>query len=340
MKLRKITLMLTVALLICLTGCKTSKPTIQIDDLTTTSKIMVKKNSITPDENLHTISIENKEQVSHICDDFMNLSLVEDENYKSTSYVDDQAAEYEFVFYDAEDEVVKTIMITWLNLLYYNDKYYKSQNKDFDISYVEAMFEHTYTWYRSKKGHYKLYTCGCKNDEKIISHSDSDKDGYCDICKYNFESNLTESGLNTTSIYYPSYNTGPEIFDLFRDEDQNISRYLIIDNSEQYFELLSKLPNSGIIEKSSNYELFTETKAKLFFTSNVIIIKLRFISGTLDFVPVNYFYEHQSHEMNIEYPKIPKGMIAVDDVFLGYAIDIIECPKEYFKTLTIENLSE
>ena len=44
--------------------------------------------------------------------------------------------------------------------------------------------------------------------------------------------------------------------------------------------------------------------------------------------------------MNIEYPKIPKGMIAVEDVFLGYAIDIIECPKEYFKTLTIENLSE
>ena len=33
----------------CITGCKTSKPTIQIDDLTTTSKIVVKKNSETID---------------------------------------------------------------------------------------------------------------------------------------------------------------------------------------------------------------------------------------------------------------------------------------------------
>ncbi len=323
-----------------ITGCKTSKPTIQIDNLTTTSKIVVKKNSETIDENLHTINIENKDQINNICNDFMSLSLVEDETYIYVSYVDPQAANYEFIFYNGEDEVVKTITITWLNLLYYNNKYYKSQNKNFDINYVEAMFEHTYTWYRSKEGHYKLYTCGCKNDEKFISHNDSDDDGCCDICKYKLDSNLTESGLNTTSMFYSNHNMGPEILDFFRGEDQTVKKYLIIDDSKQYFEIFSKLPSGGIIEKPTTYKLFTETKATLFFTNNVIIIKLRFISGSIDFVPVNYFYEHQSHNINMEYLKLSKGTIVVKEVFLGCALDIIECPKEYFKLLTQESIMD
>lgn len=165
-----------------------------------------------------------------------------------------------------------------------------------------------------------------------------DDDGCCDICKYKLDSNLTESGLNTTSMFYPNHNTGPEILDFFRGEDQTVKKYLIIDDSKQYFEIFSKLPSGGIIEKSSTYKLFTETKATLFFTNNVIIIKLRFISGSIDFVPVNYFYEHQSHNINMEYRKLSKGTIVVKDVFLGCALDIIECPKEYFKLLTQESI--
>ena len=40
----------------------------------------------------------------------------------------------------------------------------------------------------------------------------------------------------------------------------------------------------------------------------------------------------------MEYLKLSKGTIVVKDVFLGCALDIIECPKEYFKLLTQESI--
>ena len=107
------------------------------------------------------------------------------------------------------------------------------------------------------------------------------------------------------------------------------TKYLIIDNSKLYFQVFSKLPNASSLSQET--ELFSQEMADAFFEHNVIVLHLRFISGTMAFVPVNYYYNVNEKTIAMEYINdVPEVVL---EVFLGNTIDIITIPKEYYNKI-------
>src|SRR5574344_1161669 len=191
--------------------------------------------------------------------------------------------------------------------------------------------EHTYTWYREIDGHIQVYTCGCPSEEGTTSHIDSDEDGYCDECKYELYSDKIEIGLKTKIMYYPYQSKGDELFAFSDEFGLTNTKYLIIDNSELYFRVFSKLPNASKKKKKTETELFSQEMADAFFENNVIVLHLRFISGTMAFVPINYYYNVNEKTITMEYINdVPEVVL---QVFLGNTIDIITIPKEYYNKI-------
>lgn len=191
--------------------------------------------------------------------------------------------------------------------------------------------EHTYTWYRDTNGHIQVYTCGSPSVEGTTPHFDNDEDGYCDQCKYQLSSDKIEIGLETKILYYPYQTKGDEVEAFCNEVGLYNTKYLIIDNSELYFQVFSKLPNISSLSQDAENELFSEEMAYDFFENNVIILHLRFISGTMDFVLVNYYYNENEKSINMEYINdVPEVILWI---FLGNTIDIITIPKEYYNKI-------
>ncbi len=79
-------------------------------------------------------------------------------------------------------------------------------------------------------------------------------------------------------------------------------------------------------------ELLSEEKAKTYFENNVIIINLRYISGSVNMVPVKYYYNSLSETVRMEYVNLIDENGTYDKILL-YCLDIINIPKTYFEKL-------
>ena len=150
------------------------------------------------------------------------------------------------------------------------------------------------------------------------------KESTCKLCGEIVQEEITKIKLDTTILYFGSY-SDDDSFELFVKE-YNLSnrKYLIIDNVEAYYEIYPNIP-------LMNKELLSEEEADEFFKNNIMVLHIRYISGTLDFVPVNYYYNTVLNNIIMEYINDVSGAYITQ--FLGNTLDIITIPKEYYNKI-------
>ena len=107
------------------------------------------------------------------------------------------------------------------------------------------------------------------------------KESTCKLCGEIVQEEITKIKLDTTILYFGSY-SDDNSFELFVKEYNLSNReYLIIDNVEAYYEIYPNIPRM-------NKKLLSEQEADEFFKDNIMVLHIRYISGSLTFVPVNY----------------------------------------------------
>lgn len=150
------------------------------------------------------------------------------------------------------------------------------------------------------------------------------KESTCKLCGEIVQEEITKIKLDTTILYFGSY-SDDDSFELFVKE-YNLSnrKYLIIDNVEAYYEIYPNIPRM-------NKELLSEQEADELFKDNIMVLHIRYISGTLDFVPVNYYYNTIVNNIIMEYANDVSGGYITQ--FLGNTLDIITIPKEYYNKI-------
>lgn len=181
------------------------------------------------------------------------------------------------------------------------------------------------------------------NGEKIYSlHYNLNKLGFNEVtretpanCYLAFDP--TDILLKTKTIFGFYHSTNDEYRTFFSKYNMNNKKYYVVDNYETYLEVWNDLPN-GIVgdfdfpldnnESKKENEIITSG----FFENNIIILHRRNISGTGSRIPVKYYYDLKD---NIVKKKHVNNIYGVDETlnFLGYAIDVIEMPKDIYQKL-------
>lgn len=213
----------------------------------------------------------------------------------------------------------------------YEKNFKDQENNNLNFNHTE----HTAVWYRTEIGHIKTYTCGCPSEEGSVSHIDIIEDGFCDECNYNLTSKESDIQLNKKSLFIGSYSQSADAAkEFFSEYGLSSKGYLIIDNYEYYKEVISQINGIFVSLNEENKSLFFDEKyANTYFDNFIIVLHLRYISGSHLLSDVDYYYNLTNPKIKIEYPNNLSGSNILQ-VFLGYGIDIIEIPKEYYNELT------
>lgn len=123
---------LLIALLICfimLSGCA------KIEDLSSATKIEITKYSTTDDSNdVYSITVDNDEQVKHICDNLNSLSM------KKMGYNKPTEIEYTLTFYSSARKI-QTISITAHGWIDYNGDFHNVVDGELDIDYIDSLLK-------------------------------------------------------------------------------------------------------------------------------------------------------------------------------------------------------
>ena len=181
-------------------------------------------------------------------------------------------------------------------------------------------------------GYYPIYVC---YQSQLYTLKEAFDNGYLSLSDIRKISNKINHGtdyynivkLNTEVIYGPYYSMGQEFEAFLTEFNLFNTRYLIIDNPEEFINLYTNIPFRDV-------EINSTESLNNYFKNNVIVVNLRYISGTEALVPVEYYY--------LDKPSIKISFVNdidgdLPDVFLGYCIDIIEIPKVFYDTLTANN---
>lgn len=313
-------LFITIFLLViylCVFRCDMIGGKVQISTLSLTDKITIQKCDSYSGEVVHNATIESEEQIKHICNNFSSLSL-----NKTIHTTKTKGIKYNLTFYNNDNEV-ETIRVTSEGWIDYDDRFLCVLKGKIDIEYIDSLFEHTYIWHIEEMRHIKTYTCGCLLKEEITPHYDKNEDGYCDECDYN--PSQVEKELSTKSIVGCTPLEEEEFKIFIKRFCISEHGYIIIDNYEFYSLVFSNLPKLEL-------ELLSEEMAKTYFENNVIIINLRYISGSVNMVPVKYYYNSLSETVRMEYVNLIDENGTYDKILL-YCLDIIHIPKTYFEKL-------
>ena len=100
--------------------------------------------------------------------------------------------------------------------------------------------------------------------------------------------------------------------------------YYLVDNAEDYCELLSDV---GVPYEGPFDALFEE---------NVMICYLRCVSGSADFIPVDYFYSFDTNEIECKTSYQPEPGMEFPAVEICWCVDLVEVPKTIFEKM-LEN---
>ena len=123
---------LLIALLICfimLSGCA------KIEDLSSTTKIEITKYSTTDDsDDIYSVTVDNDEQVKHICDNLNSLSM------KKMGYNKPTEIEYTLTFYSSARKI-QTISITAHGWIDYNGDFHNVVDGELDIDYIDSLLK-------------------------------------------------------------------------------------------------------------------------------------------------------------------------------------------------------
>ena len=188
-----------------------------------------------------------------------------------------------------------------------------------------ASCEHRHTYGELKgydEGHCRPYTCGCPYPIVLDDHIDEDKNGKCDDCEYTMNANSTDSEpvmLNDILQRLPyGYNVDGfiEKYDLYDN-----GKYYFVDNPADYCELLSDI---GVPFEGPFDTLFEE---------KVMLCYLRCVSGSADFIPVEYFYDGNTNKIECKTIYQPEPDINFPAVEICWCVDLVEVPKSIFEQL-------
>lgn len=128
----KKTLSMLIALLLCLSvfaGCA------KIEDLSSTTKIEITKYSTTDDsDDIYSVTVDNDEQVKHICDNLNSLSM------KKMGYNKPTEIEYTLTFYSSARKI-QTISITAHGWIDYNGDFHNVVDGELDIDYIDSLLK-------------------------------------------------------------------------------------------------------------------------------------------------------------------------------------------------------
>ena len=128
----KKTLSMLIALLLCLSvfaGCA------KIEDLSSTTKIEITKYSTTDDsDDIYSVTVDNDEQVKHICDNLNSLSM------KKMGYNKPTEIEYTLAFYSSARKI-QTISITAHGWIDYNGDFHNVVDGELDIDYIDSLLK-------------------------------------------------------------------------------------------------------------------------------------------------------------------------------------------------------
>ena len=150
------------------------------------------------------------------------------------------------------------------------------------------------------------------------------KESTCKLCGEIVQEEITKIKLDTTILYFGSYSDDNSFLLFVKEYNLSNREYLIIDNVEAYYEIYPNIPRM-------NKKLLSEQEADEFFKDNIMVLHIRYISGSLTFVPVNYYYNTIANNIIMEYANdVSGGYISQ---FLGNTLDIITIPKEYYNKI-------
>ena len=107
------------------------------------------------------------------------------------------------------------------------------------------------------------------------------------------------------------------------DTDQGFGCYLV-DNSEDYCEFLSDI---GVPYEGPFDELFEE---------KVMFCYLRCVSGSAEFIPVEYFYDGDTNKIQRKTVYQPEEGSAFPAVVICCCVDLVEVPRNIFEQLNKE----
>ena len=129
-------------------------------------------------------------------------------------------------------------------------------------------------------------------------------------------------GLINKTIFVGNYSNDKELFlELLKELNVFNNSYSIIENEDIYKQLILKLTALNIASTFADYDVD--------FKNNVVVFHRRNISGSILYVPVNYYYNIEQHTIIKEYANDISGD-SVDQVFVGYSLDIIVIPKLFY----------
>ena len=100
--------------------------------------------------------------------------------------------------------------------------------------------------------------------------------------------------------------------------------YYVIDNYERYLQLYS------LVSRKDKEPLDKESGEQM-FKDKVIICYPRIVSGSRDFIPVEYRYYENTSEIKFNWVNIKDG--PYPDVEVAYCFDFVEVPKDIFNKI-------
>jgi hypothetical protein len=136
---------------------------------------------------------------------------------------------------------------------------------------------------------------------------------------YSCNSNLEK--LETKTIFF-NIDHSEEYSDF--SQKYNLRSGFIIVDYETYKEVYKDLPKK-------NFILPTRYSCNKLFEDNVIIVKGRGVSGSTKYKKVKYYFDKTENRIIREYKAKNDGFIP--DMIVGYCIDIITVPKEYYELI-------
>lgn len=183
--------------------------------------------------------------------------------------------------------------------------------------------EHTYQKSYDEISHSWSYTCGCITPPNSAQHFDGNSDGECDDCEYVMGENAANSGtVMLTDILQRlqfEYNVEGLIdkYDFYDTQD-----YYLIDNPYDYCEFLSDIgvPYEGTFD--------------FLFEESVMFCYLRCVSGSADFIPVEYYYDGDTNKIECKTVYQPEPGVEFPAVEICWCVDLVEVPKSIFEQLS------
>ncbi len=183
--------------------------------------------------------------------------------------------------------------------------------------------DHGWHYDVNETSHRQVFSCDCESPENYEAHYNNDGDDLCDACGYIMNENTTDTGKvklrNILQRLQFEYNVEALIdkYNFYDTQD-----YYLIDNADDYCEFLSDIgvPYEGPFD--------------FLFEESVMFCYLRCVSGSADFIPVEYFYDGDTNKIECKTIYQPEPDVSFPAVEICWCVDLVEVPRSIFEQLS------